>query len=161
MSSGLVYTLTGDAFGNQQPVSTTNPMPTAATGANGTSAASASNPAAATNTPNALATSAPTSTQTATAAGSLIAKTSAGNCYGFNVAAGASAGFLLLFDSATVPADGTVTPKKVYAVAANATLAVHWDVPRRFGSGIVAVFSTTGPFTKTISATAFVSVDYV
>lgn len=44
MSSGLMYVLTGDAFGNQQPVGATNPLPTAATGANGTSAASPSNP---------------------------------------------------------------------------------------------------------------------
>lgn len=130
-------------------------------GGDGATASGPANPSSVNQTPNATATSAPTSVQTAVAAGSLIAKTAAGNCYGFNVAAGASAGFLLLFDSTTVPADGTVTPKKVYAVAANATLSVHWDIPRRFGTGITAVFSTTGPFTKTISATAFISVDYV
>lgn len=129
-------------------------------GVNGTGVASAANPVPISSTPNSLATSASTSSQTAVAAGSLIAKASAGNCYGFNVVAGASAGYLLLFDSTTVPADGTVTPKKAYVVAANASLSVSFDIPRRFGTGITAVFSTTGPFTKTISATAFIAVDY-
>lgn len=137
-----------------------NPLNAAINGVTATSVASATNPFPTTDTPNSLATSAPTSAQTAAAAGSLIAKASAGNCYGFNVAAGASAGYFLLYNSTTVPADGVTTPIKAYAIAANATLGVHWDVPRRFGTGIVGVFSTTGPFTKTISATAFISIDY-
>lgn len=130
-------------------------------GVNGTGIATASNPFPTTNTPNTLASSTPTSTQTTVAAGSLIAKASAGNCYGFNVVSGASAGYFMLFNSATVPADGTVTPFRVYVMAANSSLGVSWDVPRRFGTGIVGVFSTTGPFTKTISATAFIGIDYV
>ena len=102
----------------------------------------------------------PSAAQTSVAAGSLIAKASAGNLYGYEVGAGASAGYLLVFDSATVPADGTVTPKKVHAVAANATLSRSFNPPIRCNSGIVLVFSTTGPFTKTISATAFLGADY-
>lgn len=141
--------------------SNANPFPTTTAGVTPTAVSSATNPFPTSTTPNSLATSAPTSTQTATATGSLIAKASAGNCYGFNAVSGASAGYLMLFDSTTVPADGTVTPKKVYVMAANSSLGLHWDVPRRFGTGITAVFSTTGPFTKTISATAFISVDYV
>lgn len=141
--------------------SNANPFPTTTAGVTSTAVSSATNPFPTSTTPNSLATSAPTSTQTATATGSLIAKASAGNCYGFNAVSGASAGYLMLFDSTTVPADGTVTPKKVYVMAANSSLGLHWDVPRRFGTGITAVFSTTGPFTKTISATAFISVDYV
>lgn len=138
-----------------------NAFPTTTNGVISTAVASATNPFPTSTTPNSLATSAPTSTQTTTATGSLTAKASAGNCYGFNAVSGASAGYLMLFDSTTVPADGTVTPKKVYVMAANSSLGLHWDVPRRFGTGITAVFSTTGPFTKTISATAFISVDYV
>lgn len=138
-----------------------NPFPVQAAGVTSTAVSSATNPLATSDTPNSLTTSAPTSAQTTVAAGSLIAKASAGNCYGFNVVAGASAGYFMLFNSTTVPADGTVTPLKCYAVAANASLGVHWDVPRRFGTGIVGVFSTTGPFTKTISATAFIGIDYV
>lgn len=130
-------------------------------GGDGTTASGPANPSSVNQTPNAVATTAPTSVQTATVAGSLVAKTAAGNCYGFNAVSGAAAGYLMLFDSTTVPADGVVTPKKAYVMAANSSLGLHWDVPRRFGSGITAVFSTTGPFIKTISATAFISVDYV
>jgi len=141
--------------------SNANPFPTTTAGVTSTAVSSATNPFPNSPTPNTLTTSAPTSAQTATAAGSLIAKASAGNCYGFNVVSGASAGYFMLFNSATVPADGTVTPFKVYVIAANASLGVHWDIPRRFGTGITGVFSTTGPFTKTISATAFIGIDYV
>lgn len=157
----LIHVAT-DNLGNLRPVGagTANAaLPMA--GGDGSTAAGPTNPSSVSETPSAAASSAPTSTQTAVAAGSVVAKASAGNCYGFNVVSGASAGYLLLFDSSTVPADGTVTPKKAYVMAANSSLGVHWDVPRRFGSGITAVFSTTGPFTKTISATAFISVDYV
>lgn len=102
-----------------------------------------------------------TSTQSTAAEGSRIAKASAGNLYGFEVCTGANAGYLMVFDSATVPADGTVTPKLVYAVAANTSFARQVTYPFRFSSGITLVFSTTGPFTKTISATAFLAAHYV
>jgi hypothetical protein len=98
---------------------------------------------------------------TAAVAGSQIAKASAGTLYGFNVAAGASAGFVMLFDSATVPAEGAVTPKKVFQLAANATLDRSWDRGLVFSTGIVIVFSTTGPYTKTISNTAFIESEIV
>lgn len=102
----------------------------------------------------------PSSAQTAVAAGSLIAKASSGNVYGYEVCAGASAGYLMLFDSATVPADGTVAPRRVHAIAANASLSRSFNPPIRCPAGITLVFSTTGPFTKTISATAFLAADY-
>lgn len=112
-------------------------------------------------TPSAQATSAiPSAAQTPVAAGSLIAKASAGNLYGYEVVAGASAGYLMVFDSATVPADGTVAPRRVHAIAANASLSRSFNPPIRCANGITLVFSTTGPFTKTISPTAFLAADY-
>jgi hypothetical protein len=95
---------------------------------------------------------------TTAAAGSLIAKASAGNVYSIGCTTGATAGYLMLFDSATVPADGTVQPKKTIAVAANTSIKQDFPVPARMGSGITLVFSSTGPFTKTLSATAFLEV---
>lgn len=153
MSAGIQYKA-ADNLGNVVDVSAATPLPV--TGG-GTPAA----PSSVVETPNATATSAPTTTSSTVAEGSRIAKVTGGNCYGFNVVSGASAGYFMLFNSATVPADGTVTPLRCYVVAANASLAVSWDTPRRFGAGITGVFSTTGPFTKTISATAFISIDYV
>lgn len=102
-----------------------------------------------------------TTVATAAVAGSLVVKASAGNLYGFNVAAGASAGFVMLFNANSAPADGAVTPLKVYALAANATMEMAFTPPIRCSAGITLVFSTTGPFTKTISATAFISGDAV
>lgn len=96
-------------------------------------------------------------TATTVAAGSLVLKASAGNLYGINITAGASAGYLMIFNATSAPADGTVTPIFCMAVAANASLAFQWDTPVVCSAGITAVFSTTGPFTKTISATAFIS----
>lgn len=81
--------------------------------------------------------------------------------YGLNVFNG-SAGtiYLMLFDATTVPADGTVSPKEIMAIAAGTGI----TYPAREGgdhynNGIIAVASTTwgtagGNLTKTISATA-------
>ncbi len=108
-------------------------------------------------TPSDLADAAVPNAATTVAAGSLVLKASAGNLYDINVAAGASAGFIMLFNATSAPADGTVTPAWVMAIAANASLSYSWPMGKRFSTGCVMVFSTTGPFTKTISATAFLS----
>jgi ABC-type branched-subunit amino acid transport system substrate-binding protein len=97
--------------------------------------------------------------QTAVAASSQIVKASAGNLYGYNIVSGASAGYLMIFDAVSAPADGTVTPKLVEAIAANASIQQSLRTPIRFSTGITMVFSTTGPFTKTASATAFLAGD--
>ena len=79
---------------------------------------------------------------------------------GFEVVTGASAGFVLIFDATVAPADGAVLPVKCYSVAATSTFDKSWpDNPVKFSTGIVLVFSTTGCFTKTASATAFFSAE--
>lgn len=95
----------------------------------------------------------------AAASGGEVIKATPGNLYGVNVASGASAGFVMLIDAVAVPADGAVAPKKCWHVAANATIDHKWVVPIRFNAGIVVVFSTTGCYSKTASATAFISGD--
>lgn len=92
---------------------------------------------------------------------SRVLKGSAGNLYGYNVVAGATAGYIMLIDSATVPADGAVTPKICLPLAANAGTERSFSTPIRFSTGIVIVFSSTGPFTKTESATAFIGGEVV
>lgn len=96
---------------------------------------------------------------TSAAASSLVVKASAGNLFGYNIVSGAVAGYVMFFDSPTVPADGTVTPKMCFALAANASIQADRDIPVRFTTGITMVFSSTGPFTKTASATAFLAGD--
>jgi len=78
-----------------------------------------------------------------------------------NVTSGASAGYVMVFDATTVPADGTVAPARCVPLAANTGIELNWRAsPIRFVNGVVVVFSTTGCFTKTISATAFIAADY-
>jgi hypothetical protein len=88
-----------------------------------------------------------------------IVKASPGNLYSLEVTTGASAGFVMIHNSTTVPAAGAVTPKKCYAVAANTTTAWAWTKGIYFGTGVSVSFSTTGCFTQTDSATAYISAD--
>lgn len=113
--------------------------------------------------PTSAATGAIAPTVSAAVTGSTIFKASAGNLYSVSVTAGASAGFLLVFNSTTVPADGAVTPQQCIPIAANAHVdydATYASIPERFTTGIVGVFSTTGCYTKTISATAFLRAQF-
>ena len=88
--------------------------------------------------------------------GGRVLKASAGNLYRVVVTTGGTAGYLMVFNATTVPADGAVTPGICRAVAANSTLSVSVaDMPISWSTGITAVFSSTGCFTKTVSATAF------
>jgi len=86
-----------------------------------------------------------------------VLKASAGNLYDAYVTAGATAGFLMVFNATSAPADGAVTPQDCLQVPANTTqsLFTAGTPPESFSTGITAVFSTTGCFTKTASATAF------
>jgi hypothetical protein len=91
-----------------------------------------------------------------------VIKASAGNLYGLNVATTTVAGFVQIFNSTTVPAAGAVTPIKAYYVPALSTLVIGFDPPMQCATGISVAFSSAAtPFTKTDSATAFISGDAV
>jgi hypothetical protein len=66
-------------------------------------------------------------------------------------------GYLLLLNSASTPPDGAVTPLECIPVSANVAAGIAFSglPPETYSIGITAVFSTTGCFTKTASATAF------
>lgn len=90
-----------------------------------------------------------------------VFKSASGNLYGINVVSGATAGYVMVFNATSIPADGTVTPARCYVLAANSSFDLAFKpTPIFFGTGIVVVFSTTGCFTKTASATAFIAADY-
>ena len=86
-----------------------------------------------------------------------VFKASAGSAYSIYVTTGATAGYLMIFNATSAPADGAVTPIDCVQAAAEATVGVSsaGAPPDAFSTGITAVFSTTGCFTKTASATAF------
>jgi hypothetical protein len=84
-----------------------------------------------------------------------VLKASAGNLYRLRVTA-TSAGYILVFNSTTVPADGAVTPQSCTYAAAAGTTEIDHVIPDRFATGISVAFSTTGCFTKTASAVAMI-----
>ncbi len=87
-----------------------------------------------------------------------VLKAGAGNLYGLTITVGATSGYLMLFNATSAPVDGAVMPAYCDPVISNGTnggSAVSWNnFPLVFSTGITAVFSTTGCFTKTASATA-------
>ncbi len=94
-----------------------------------------------------------------------VIKASAGNLYSFEVMAdstlSAAAWWILVFNATSAPADGAVTPAKCYSLPSGATGASYGfaSVPLYLGTGITISASTTGCFTKTASAHAFISGD--
>jgi hypothetical protein len=87
-----------------------------------------------------------------------VLKASAGQLDNLMVTTTTNSGYLLLLDSATDPGNGVVAPKKCISLAAAATTGISWgQFPEKFSTGITAVFSTTGCFTETQSATAYFS----
>ena len=80
---------------------------------------------------------------------------------GVSVTSGATAGYVMVFDAATVPADGPVTPKRCIPLAPATGIEIDWrQSPLYFQQGAVVVFSSTGCFTKTASVAAFISGDF-
>ena len=72
------------------------------------------------------------------------------------VTTGATAGFLMTFNAVTAPSNGAVTPVECVAVAANSTTSLDFgNTTEQYVTGLTAVFSSTGCFTQTLSATAF------
>lgn len=98
-----------------------------------------------------------TAVVSASAEGSHVLKASAGNLYSIYVTTGVTAGYLMVFNATSAPVDGAVTPNQCVWAPANATTSVNYGSgpPGVYSTGITAVFSSTGCFTKTASATAF------
>lgn len=87
-----------------------------------------------------------------------VLKAGAGNFYSATITNGATPGYVMLFDAVSAPADGAVTPVECFAMpATSSTLGVTFFYPDVFATGITIVYSSTGCFTKTASATAYFS----
>lgn len=68
----------------------------------------------------------------------------------------AVSGFVMTFDAVSAPSNGAVTPRECIYMAGPNTMAVDFgDTTEPYVTGLTAVFSTTGCFTQTLSATAF------
>lgn len=107
--------------------------------------------------PTSAATAANVPTATAAVGSNLIVKGTPGNLYSWVVTSAASAGYVMIFNATTLPADGAVTPADCRVIAANSTIGSgNYDIPERYSTGIVIGFSTTGCFSKASSATAYI-----
>lgn len=107
--------------------------------------------------PNAATTTGIVPVVTTTAASSKVLKVSAGNLYGFTATSGASAGYLLVYDLTAAPSNGIVTPIDCVSIPASTSVGLNYSPPLVMATGIVIAFSTTGCFSQTLSATAFIS----
>jgi hypothetical protein len=96
---------------------------------------------------------------TAVAGSGIVLSATPDSLTGLEVTSGATAGFVLVFDSATVPGDGTVAPALCHQMLASTSWEMPIDPlqPPFFHLGVSVVYSSTGCFTKTASATAFIS----
>lgn len=93
----------------------------------------------------------------AAAEGSHVLKASGGCLISTYVYNSGAAAFLMIFNSATVPADGAVTPIECVPVASASYQFINFSPqpPEWFSTGISAAISTTGCFTKTVGSGAF------
>lgn len=81
---------------------------------------------------------------TSTTASSLVAKAGPGNLYGYNATAGSTAGFVAVLNAAAAPAAAAaIAPLECSAVPANGTFRVRQDIPDRYGTGIVLLFTSS------------------
>ena len=97
-----------------------------------------------------------------TALASSWSRPAARTLLGINVTSTTVSGYIMLFDSATVPADGAVTPLRCMPLTGQTPTGIEYgwrQAPLLFSSGVVVVFSSTGCYTKTASATVFISGD--
>jgi len=93
---------------------------------------------------------------TSALASSLVLKNSAGNLYDCYVSTKATAGWCMVFNATSAPADGAVTPAIAFWCPATATtkFPMQHGVPTVFSTGITLVFSSNAdPYTKAASAT--------
>lgn len=93
----------------------------------------------------------------ASAVSGTVLKATPGSLLSLTVDNGATAGWVMIFDFATVPADGATgaSLKWCFPVQASSGVASSWPVPLSMAVGISVAFSSTTCSSKTASATAF------
>lgn len=98
------------------------------------------------------------STAVSTAESCRVLQASAANVYKVTVAIAATTGYVMIFNATSAPGDGAVSPAwpaiRVVSDGTSGWADIPFDPPLRLGTGATVCFSSTGPFTKTASATA-------
>jgi hypothetical protein len=114
-------------------------------------------PVQTTTAPSSLAAAGIAPVVSASAEGTHVLKGTPGNLYDLYVTTGTTPGYVMTFNATSAPGDGAVTPIDCIQAPASQTTALFTlaSPPEVFSTGISVAFSTTGCFTKTVSATAF------
>lgn len=98
------------------------------------------------------------STAVAAAESCRVLQASAANLYKVTVAIAATTGYVMIFNATSAPGDGAVSPAwpaiRVVSDGTSGWADISFNPPLRLGTGATVCFSSTGPFTKTASATA-------
>lgn len=85
-----------------------------------------------------------------------VLKAAAGNLYGVSGTIGA-AGWIMIFNATSAPADGAVTPVAWAQPTTSGSWAINYGtIPLALSTGITVCASSTGPFTKTAYSTSTV-----
>lgn len=89
-------------------------------------------------------------------ASNFLLKAGAGALYSLNCCPSDN-GYVMLFDALAAPPNGVVRP--AWVMPCQSTSGSWWEfpVPLLFQNGILAVFSSSGPFSLTLSVSAFLS----
>jgi hypothetical protein len=142
----VIYDSTGTV------VDWTDPVPI--TGLDGTGVAAAANPVPTASVPTASSGVGIASSTSTSAESCRVLKAGSGNLYSVGGYASA-AGFAMVFNATSAPADGAVTPylPAIYVPTAGTWSADFGTIPAVLSTGITVCFSSTGPFTKTAFAT--------
>jgi len=119
-------------------------------GADGSTKVTTTNPLPQAPTPTATAALGIAPVSTSAAAACLVLKASAGNFYSASGYVDA-ASFIMIFDAASAPADGAVTPKAWAYVPALGTWSVIMPggIPAAMATGATVCRSSSGPYSKT------------
>lgn len=75
---------------------------------------------------------------------SLVAKSTAGNLYGYHATFGGTAGFVAFLNASTVPAAGAaISPVECVPISTNTSTRTRQDIPDRYSVGIVLVATSS------------------
>lgn len=100
----------------------------------------------------------PAPVQASGAASGVVIRTGVGQVNSVNIVNGATAGFAVLYDGPTIPADGALTPTLIrwcMPIAINQGLRDGFGTPLYFYNGLVAFVSSTSCTTKAAVAYGF------
>lgn len=94
---------------------------------------------------------------TSVAAATLVLKAASGNLFSVTGQGGAAVAYMIVQNSTTAAASGTVVPVLCAAIPANSTTTINLPVPAAFNVGIAVSLSATSCFSMASAGSGFIS----